>query len=664
MSGENLHYDLDLGSQFLGQSQASHPSAGEEVNLFRSDVHHPNILLSPEPLILVQDMTSVNTGPGMASDVFPASNHGGNFRAIGTTDQGTTNFGTTDQGTTNFGTTDQATNFGTTDHFNSGIVFPHPLQNIQRSNYLSADPIGYSLMKSPSSDTHSTHSLYSDITLNPGSPFQDSVSYMSHSGSFVEQNNAMNAMDSLHAIEDMDAINGPGTLNYGASTLHPHGNSRNDFDQEICLGESVSSTNLSQLNSGGVNMQQLETQKLMELPQFAFDSAESEPKQFPPEQKRQTVHLLTENNLFNYNTNYNGNYASPQTGFYDKDMNNFGDKDVNGFGDKVINDHNVPPVYQPAVNAPHIFVENSISPQGVNSYGNNRNQVFISIDKAPEQVAAQTPSLFSNSSRNSSSHDLVNSAYDQEKSPLEASKFDTLQEAERAVSTGLLNPGHIISRHNSRTLYGSESAGRSRSRTNSNANSRVNSRANSRSRSPYSLDESDLEGDTTEGVAITSRQRMLELANTQASKCKQKNPSLYECHLCEKRFTRPYNLKSHLRTHTDERPFLCKVCGKGFARQHDRKRHEDLHLGEKKYMCKGLLRDGTAIGCGKRFARADALRRHFHTELGKLCIRLLLEEDERENDGELVSGIQLPSGKFMNPHQQPEVSIPSIIEPK
>ncbi|QLL30398.1 hypothetical protein HG536_0A02150 [Torulaspora globosa] len=109
----------------------------------------------------------------------------------------------------------------------------------------------------------------------------------------------------------------------------------------------------------------------------------------------------------------------------------------------------------------------------------------------------------------------------------------------------------------------------------------------------------------------------------------QKNPATYACELCDKKFTRPYNLKSHLRTHTNERPFICSSCGKAFARQHDRKRHEDLHTGKKRYVCGGKLKDGTPWGCGKKFARSDALGRHFKTESGKKCITPLYDEAAR-----------------------------------
>jgi hypothetical protein len=113
----------------------------------------------------------------------------------------------------------------------------------------------------------------------------------------------------------------------------------------------------------------------------------------------------------------------------------------------------------------------------------------------------------------------------------------------------------------------------------------------------------------------------------------QKHPATFQCNLCPKRFTRAYNLRSHLRTHTDERPFVCSVCGKAFARQHDRKRHEGLHSGEKKFVCRGNLKDGNNWGCGRRFARADALGRHFRSEAGRVCIRPLLEEEAQEKGG-------------------------------
>jgi hypothetical protein len=75
----------------------------------------------------------------------------------------------------------------------------------------------------------------------------------------------------------------------------------------------------------------------------------------------------------------------------------------------------------------------------------------------------------------------------------------------------------------------------------------------------------------------------------------------HKCPHCDVDFTRHHNLKSHLLTHSQEKPFVCPDCSSSFRRLHDLKRHSKLHTGERPHTCKT---------CGRRFARGDALARH------------------------------------------------------
>lgn len=85
------------------------------------------------------------------------------------------------------------------------------------------------------------------------------------------------------------------------------------------------------------------------------------------------------------------------------------------------------------------------------------------------------------------------------------------------------------------------------------------------------------------------------------------------CSECGKCFFKRFDLKSHIRTHTNERPYICQACGKGFHHQSHIIRHERIHSGERPYSCNY---------CEKTFTQPGSLKAHQqrHRDITKVDI--------------------------------------------
>ncbi|ODH53729.1 hypothetical protein GX48_00147 [Paracoccidioides brasiliensis] len=68
-----------------------------------------------------------------------------------------------------------------------------------------------------------------------------------------------------------------------------------------------------------------------------------------------------------------------------------------------------------------------------------------------------------------------------------------------------------------------------------------------------------------------------------SSKIPSNTQKKHKCKICDKRFTRPSSLQTHMYSHTGEKPFPCEFpgCGRHFSVVSNLRRHNKVHKGEK-----------------------------------------------------------------------------------
>eukprot|EP00347_Sterkiella_histriomuscorum_P013150 403365818 len=182
------------------------------------------------------------------------------------------------------------------------------------------------------------------------------------------------------------------------------------------------------------------------------------------------------------------------------------------------------------------------------------------------------------------------------------------------------------------------------------------------------------------------------------------NEKPFKCHICKISYSQKSRLEIHLRKHFGIKPFQCEICGNHFTEKGNLNVHMKSHKGKRDYECeicsqkfitKGHLEDHfrrhkkdrkfKCEPCGSEFYRSTQLRNHQLNQLRCMKNKQLKDYEDNyfsslRNDFPALQSMhdifncddnsailnqqhqQIQQQQFGNQFQQPQVTLPSLIQ--